>query len=563
MGAALGAALDRRGAAGALSPRSDDAERPPRAARRAVLAAACAAGLVLAPGLAQAAASAEAMLKRADRTLGTPQSLRFEATGTGATLGQAFEPGGPWPKLAFSQFVRTMDCANGAMREDTARSRTEPTGGGAVPLMGTGEQRIQGFVAGRHACNLVGPAPVPVPVALETRLHDLWTSPHGVIAAARRNAATVDFVTEKGRSLAAVSFVEPGVMKATAYLDGDGLVERVEATIPHPVTGDTKVVTEYMDYRPQRPVSFPSRIRQSHFGQLTLELAVGKVEANPATGFAVPELVSAFTERVATTPVVPGVWVLAGGSHSRVLIEMKDHLALVETPLYDGRSAEVIAEARKLAPCTPIRTVINSHHHIDHAGGLRTAAAEGIELMVATPAQPHLAKVLANPDRIKPDSLAASKRAASRWSTCPPRRCRSRPMRTRRARRGAATFPRTRRRRRASADDHLGDLELRLDVRVVGHVGHDRLAVRGHARLERLERLDEERARRDERRRRTGCAAAEALVDGIARHRGAELLLDHRHVPVAVVRVVEGRAGLVRVHHGHLEHRRLPGGCRA
>ena len=63
--------------------------RPPRAARRAVLAAACAAGLVLAPGLAQAAASAEAMLKRADRTLGTPQSLRFESTGTGATFGQA------------------------------------------------------------------------------------------------------------------------------------------------------------------------------------------------------------------------------------------------------------------------------------------------------------------------------------------------------------------------------------------------------------------------------------------------------------------------------------------
>ncbi len=175
------------------APRPDRPHRadpPPDTRRRAALAriaTGCVAGLALGPGISAAApASAEGVLRRADRTLGTPQSLRFEATGTGATFGQAFEPGGPWPKLAFSQFVRTMDYANGAMREDTARSRTEPTGGGAVPLMGTGEQRIQGFVAGRHAWNQVGPAPVPAPVALEARLHDLWASPHGVIAAARR-----------------------------------------------------------------------------------------------------------------------------------------------------------------------------------------------------------------------------------------------------------------------------------------------------------------------------------------------------------------------------------------
>ena len=383
-----------------------------RAALAAASVAACVAALALVPAPASAAASAEAVLKRADRTLGTPRALRFEATGTGATFGQAFEPGGPWPKLNLSQFVRTMDYANGAMREDSARSRAEPTGGGAVPLMGAGEQRIQGYVAGRHAWNMVGPAPVAVPVALETRLHDLWTSPHGVIAAARRNAATVDFVTVGGRSLAAVSFTEPGVMKATAYLDREGVVERVEAVMPHPGTGDTKGVTEYMDYRPQGAVSFPSRIRQSHFGQTTLDLAVGKVEVDPATGYAVPDLVRGFAERVASTAVVPGVWFLAGGSHNSVLVEMKDHLVLVEAPLYDGRSSAVIAEARRLVPGKPIRTAINSHHHFDHSGGLRTAAAEGITLMVAKPAQPFFAKTLANPNRVRPDALAKSGKAA-------------------------------------------------------------------------------------------------------------------------------------------------------
>lgn len=43
----------------------------------------------------------------------------------------------------------------------------------------------------------------------------------------------------------------------------------------------------------------------------------------------------------------------------------------------------MIAEARKLVPGKPIRFSVNSHHHFDHAGGLRTAAAEGIALVTS------------------------------------------------------------------------------------------------------------------------------------------------------------------------------------
>jgi len=279
-----------------------------------------------------------------------------------------------------------------------------------VPPMGAGEQRTSAFLHGRHAWNMIGTAPVAAPVALETRLHDLWTSPHGVLAAARRNRATVAFRSEGGRPVAAVSFREPGVMEATAYVNEEGLVERVEARMPHPVTGDTMVVTHYADYRRHGAVRFPSRITQSHFGQPTLELAVKEVELNPDAGIVTPDLVRAFTERVATTQVAEGVWFLAGGSHNSVVIEMKDHVVVVETPLYDGRSAAVLAEARKLAGGKPVRTVVNSHHHFDHAGGLRTAAAEGAQLLVAEVARAYLEKTLAQPNRVKPDLLAASGR---------------------------------------------------------------------------------------------------------------------------------------------------------
>lgn len=419
--AATASAADTVSIAGTAAPSpagSDDAPAP-AATRRgawrtlAIVAALAASGLMSAvPGAALAAASAEGVLARAERAMGSAdlKGLRFVASGTGATFGQAYEPGGPWPRLVIGRFERTLDFANGAMREDSARSRAEPNGGGAVPPMGAGEQRTSAFLHGRHAWNLIGTAPVPAPVALETRLHDLWTSPHGVLAAARRNRATVAFTFEGGRPVAALSFREPGVMEATAYVSEEGLVERVEARLPHPVTGDMTIVTHYADYRSHGAVRFPSRITQSHLGQPTLELAVKEVEPNPVASIVAPDPVRAFVERVATTQVAEGVWFLAGGSHNSVVIEMKDHVVVVEAPLHDGRSAAVLAEAKKLAAGKPVRTVVNSHHHFDHAGGLRAAAAEGAELLVAEVARPYLEQTLSRPNRIKPDLLATSGR---------------------------------------------------------------------------------------------------------------------------------------------------------
>lgn len=385
---------------------------PPRRRVLAAGAALSAGALGVAARPAGAATSAEGVLVRVERAIGAPAALRFDATGTGATFGQAFEPGGRWPRLEITQFARTYDYAAGAMREESARRRAEPAGGGAVPLIGQGEQRITGFVAGEHAWNQVGPAPVAAPVAADARRHDLWTSPHGLVAAARRNRATVSFRTLAGRPVAVVSFVEPGLMRADVHVDGDDLPVRVEATIPHPVTGDTTVVTEYGDWRTHGAVRFPASIRQSHFGQPTLELAVSKVDPAPATGFAVPDLVRGFAERVASQPVTDGVWFLAGGSHNSVLIEMRDHLVVVEAPLYDGRTLAVLAEARRLVPGKPVRTVINSHHHFDHSGGLRAAASEGAQLMVAAAARPWFDRTLANANSIRPDALARSKRRA-------------------------------------------------------------------------------------------------------------------------------------------------------
>jgi glyoxylase-like metal-dependent hydrolase (beta-lactamase superfamily II) len=354
---------------------------------------------------------AATVLRQADQAIGAGQlkTLRYAGTGTGATFGQAFQPGTNWPRINITGYTRWIDYENGAMREDSVRTRAEPTGGGALPLMGTGEQRVSAWFRGEHAWNVVGNAPAAAPVAVDGRIHDLWTTPHGVIRAALRNGATVR--SEGGTSV--VSFTDANRYRATAWIGADGTVQRVDSVVPNPVTGDTPVSTTYTGWRDWGGVKFPGRITQTQSGAPVLDLVVTEVQANAPATVEVPAPVASFAERVEAQKVADGVWFIGGGSHNSVLIEFADHLMLVESPLYDGRAQAVLAEVRRLAPGKPLRYVVNSHHHFDHAGGLRAAAANGATLVVSEPARGWYQQAFAQPNAIRPDALAQSGRRAS------------------------------------------------------------------------------------------------------------------------------------------------------
>lgn len=353
---------------------------------------------------------ARPVLLRAEQAMGGAQlrTLRYAGSGTGASFGQAYHPGGAWPRLNYPSYAREIDYDSGAMREEFARNRAEPAGGGAVPPMGMGDQRSVGLVRGEFAWNLAGTAATAAPAAVTDRMHDLWITPHGVLKAALRNRATV----RSEGPMSVVSFTERHRFRATAWINAAGLVARVESMLPNAVLGDTPVVTRYLAYRDFGGVLFPTRIEQEQGGFPVLELDVTQVQPHAPVSIAVPASVQAFAERVVARPVADGVWFLAGGSHNSVLIEMKDHLMLVESPLYEGRARVVIDAAKTLAPGKPLRYVINSHHHFDHSGGLRTAAAEGATLVTSDQARGWFEQVLANPNTIRLDGMAASGRKA-------------------------------------------------------------------------------------------------------------------------------------------------------
>jgi glyoxylase-like metal-dependent hydrolase (beta-lactamase superfamily II) len=152
---------------------------------------------------------------------------------------------------------------------------------------------------------------------------------------------------------------------------------------------------------------------QTHGRQQVLDLAVSEVQPNAPAAIEVPALVTAFAEKVDAQKVAEGVWYLAGGSHHSVLVEFSDHLLLVESPLYDGRAQAVLAEAARLVPGKPVRFVVNSHHHFDHAGGLRAAAASGATLIVSEPARSWYESTFAQGNTVRPDALQRSGRRAA------------------------------------------------------------------------------------------------------------------------------------------------------
>jgi len=107
------------------------------------------------------------------------------------------------------------------------------------------------------------------------------------------------------------------------------------------------------------------------------------------------------------------VWFLGGGSHNSLAVEFRDFMAVVDGPLSEERSLAVIAEVQKLVPGKPIRYVVNTHHHFDHSGGLRTYVAEGATIITHQGNRAFYENVVFHPGprTLQPDRLSLVPRA--------------------------------------------------------------------------------------------------------------------------------------------------------
>ena len=80
----------------------------------------------------------------------------------------------------------------------------------------------------------------------------------------------------------------------------------------------------------------------------------------------------------------------------------------MDAPNNEARSLAVIAEAARLAPGKPVQYVINTHHHFDHAGGLRTYLSQGTTIVTHESNKQYYLDILFHPSprALQPDRMA-------------------------------------------------------------------------------------------------------------------------------------------------------------
>lgn len=358
----------------------------------------------------------EPVLKAAEEAIGSSKLRCVTIAGTGYTgmVGQQKESGWniDWPRgEPLTNYQRTMNWETGTSKEEFDRKpglnpASWKYGSGwrdGTPLQ---QQPHQMFaVNGKYGWHIDGSGkPVAaVPEDAERWQLDMWMNPHGFLKAARKPGANPRAVWrwelgESGRDgattvpekMTVVSITVLGRYRVDATINKEHLLQRIHTWVPDPVLGDMNYEHEftnesYIDLG--NGIRFPKGWHHhdgwdDNFGAQNISAGhngfggeFGHIKANAcADPVTVPDSVrsAVFPQRVETSKLADGVFLIGGGTHNSIAVEFKDYIAVVEAPLDERRNLAVIEEVVRLIPNKPIRFLVNTHQHFDHIGGLRT-----------------------------------------------------------------------------------------------------------------------------------------------------------------------------------------------
>lgn len=172
----------------------------------------------------------------------------------------------------------------------------------------------------------------------------------------------------------------------------DHKIRRVEAVAPDPISADDVSVAELSGDQTISGVVFPANIRALRRGAPTQILKLIDVAINPTfadADFAPPagfKRIEAGAQQVRANQISGRVYEvagLAGGTYQVPFVVMDDFVVAYEAPLGIAQTRQVIAEIRRIAGDKPIRYVVVSHFHADHAGGVGAYVEAGATVLAS------------------------------------------------------------------------------------------------------------------------------------------------------------------------------------
>jgi glyoxylase-like metal-dependent hydrolase (beta-lactamase superfamily II) len=350
---------------------------------------------------AQTAGDARQVVTRAAEALGGVdriQALRtMRLRGSGHDAYQdggsliTTEPTAPEKMNIITAYERVIDLANGRTRVRAKQSRAFVFAAQAMMEGRPIDQALDGSVAFDVAAGGAARR-LSSEVAMRRRM-ELLANPIVAVRAALDSGSRVSDRRADGAATLVDIATAAGETFTLAVTTSTGLPLWVRWVGPHENLGDLTYRAEFSGYEPVDGVWLPMSFNtvsdfkdnvqlRLHVDRYVLDGDIGDLAA-PAAVRSAPDPVPVYT--VESTPVAPGVWLLAGtGGANSVLLEFEDHLTLFEVPTSRAWTAALIEKARSTVPGKPVTEAIISHHHFDHTGGLRTAIAEGLTIVTQT-----------------------------------------------------------------------------------------------------------------------------------------------------------------------------------
>ena len=219
----------------------------------------------------------------------------------------------------------------------------------------------------------------------------------------KRPHDVIDYVTNDGARLA-------------LYIDEQtGQLSKFETFITDPFAGDSVAETRFTGQRKVGNHILPTRRVTAINGDITNDFEFAEVafnvELRPET-FQVPQGMRAITFPTPTpvTKHAEKIYTTSAGGYNVLFIDFNDHIFVMETPGNERVSLQAIEQIKKTIPNKPIRYVAVTHHHDDHAGGIRTYMAEGATLIVVPGEEAFFKKVSARKFNAAADSLSRNPR---------------------------------------------------------------------------------------------------------------------------------------------------------
>ena len=352
------------------------------------------------------AQDAKAVVTEAIRAMGMSSlsSISYQGTAAVGNFGQSRGITFGLASSAIRDYVRTIDFTKPAMHATGQQYPMVPRGAKASP----------------------NALPVPYDEAASPATPtwasqlEIWTTPWGFLKGALA-AADTKLTTQKLNDVPYRVISWSPLLKAPSgrpyrlngFLNPQGMLDKVETWVDHPVFGDLHVEVFFTNYADAEGVKVPVKIARRLGGMETFVESLVRAQINPAD---VADLLQAPPPPVPPAPrplssekLADGVYRLTG-DYVSLLVEFKDYVVVLEAGENEARGLAVLAEARRLFPTKKVKYVVNTHPHFDHVAGLVAFIPEGITVITDDNNKFFVEAAFSEPRTLLDDGLARKKK---------------------------------------------------------------------------------------------------------------------------------------------------------